>query len=250
MYASEPNSAPWYSAAMVYATYYDMAFDTFGGNISDISAYAMEIVERISPYGGSAESIQTFYNDMTSLQDRLYGTGENSISSILSDLPKDARELTYELHPQEGTLWQEAVTTTVACTFPGFAIKTGEDYQAECASGQKCWDDGSCVPLNYCEQRDGWIAGCKGGHGDQNYGVEGDCIYNECSGYMATTSDFSAATVAAQQGPPTDDNGESPEGYVADTMQAPFSIKAATATADTPTTMQAPFSTKATTTKK
>jgi hypothetical protein len=194
MYASDPNSAPWHSAAMVYAIYQDIAFDTFGGNISDINTYAMEIVEKINPYGGSAESIQTFYNDMVSLQDSLYGKGENSINSVLSGLPKDARELTYSFEPPSSvaTAWPWPVTTAAEqCT--------ADD---DCDPEQKCWDDGTCVPANYCKTN----ADCKQRAEGAPSAQDSTCVYNECteppSGYMTTTESFQTTTAAAR-GPTT-----------------------------------------------
>lgn len=78
VYASEPESAPWYTAAVSYALHLDIFYDKYGGDIDKIQNAAKEITAAINPKDGTIDAIDNFATNYANMIDAIYGSFEES----------------------------------------------------------------------------------------------------------------------------------------------------------------------------
>lgn len=78
VYASEPESAPWYTAAVSYALHLDIFYDKYGGDTDKIQNAAKEISAAINPKDGTIDAIDNFVTNYSDMIDEIYGSFEES----------------------------------------------------------------------------------------------------------------------------------------------------------------------------
>ena len=76
VYASEPESAPWYTAAVSYTLHLDLFYDKYDGDIDKIQNAAKEISAAINPKDGTIDAIDNFVINYTDMIDSVYGSFE------------------------------------------------------------------------------------------------------------------------------------------------------------------------------
>jgi len=78
VYASEPESAPWYTAAVSYALHLDIFYNKYDGDMDKIQNAAKEISAAINPKDGTIDAIDNFATNYADMIDSVYGDFEDS----------------------------------------------------------------------------------------------------------------------------------------------------------------------------
>ena len=71
-YEDDPGGTPWFRAAYLYNLHRDLLFETFDGDADQIIAATKTLSDRIGPYAGTVDSVETFYLNFKALYDDYY----------------------------------------------------------------------------------------------------------------------------------------------------------------------------------
>ena len=75
-YASEPESAPWYTAAASYILHLDVFYNRYDGDIDKMQNAAKEISAAINPKDGTIDAIDNFVSNYENMVASIYGSFE------------------------------------------------------------------------------------------------------------------------------------------------------------------------------
>tara|TARA_R100000805_G_scaffold18354_1_gene22817 strand:+ start:353 stop:2782 length:2430 start_codon:yes stop_codon:yes gene_type:complete len=71
-FESDPSSAPWYTAPMVFALHRDLYYDDFKGNIDEIKKFGFALSQQINPTDGNPSKIETLVSAMEDFYNIVY----------------------------------------------------------------------------------------------------------------------------------------------------------------------------------
>ena len=81
-YESDPASAPWVSAPVIYNVHLDLLTDQWKGNTDTILVESRNITENIGPNAGTLEQLNSFYEKVQSFYTTFYDPTEGVIGSV------------------------------------------------------------------------------------------------------------------------------------------------------------------------
>ena len=123
-YLDSPQTAPWFTAPVIYLMQLDLFFDTsFDGDLESIENEAKNITARINPVNGTKDAIEQFYTDFGDLIDAIYGstgimsdysswptTSEDTITAVLA-MPA-SQEVIFEVDSGDASVTTSSRTSS------------------------------------------------------------------------------------------------------------------------------------------
>ena len=82
-YAGMPGETPWIRAPLLFNLHRDLLFNTFDGDWTQIVSSTKTMSDRISPYGGTLDSLESFRKSFQSLYDDYYDTDTGNTPEAL-----------------------------------------------------------------------------------------------------------------------------------------------------------------------
>jgi len=145
MLAEYPDSttAPWYTAPAAYLLHLDLIYDSYGGDIDQITEAALEISEQINPVTGTTTALENFRATLADFIDTVYASTGGTLD-LIGDGEAD-HEILYasrfpipERTSDASELGQQACTDDAHCDELWECKKNLCDYVGEPEVPEKC----------------------------------------------------------------------------------------------------------------